>query len=458
MTVTDRRGTSLPIEGNFSVLPSDLPGWLQVGSWIDPDYSSQYLVHHDGTPFYGVGHCDALNILIDGFDTEDGVRLFNNMLAADENFVVWWPLYSNSPVSNHFDRYTESNLTLIDLIVDDAQKKGIILIFTVWDHPQLRDDTHSWGDGRWGGFNGFSELTSIDEFFTSDEAWVWQQNFYHYIIARWGYSPAIGMWQTVSEINGTNAYEQTDPWHAKVNAYFVENDPYRHPTTASKSGDVDWPGGHAEMDAPQVHVYDLKEGATAAAETIVMWTELMGQTGKPNWIGEFGVTGNSEYPEMFHNSIWAALGAGAALTPAEWNSGGSWMKMTPEMYADQTRLAQFVSEIPLAWLNPNALEINSSDPEVRGWGMAGEEGGLVWVQDFSTEGQSIEDVRAAVAIRSGVELEIHGLTSGTFTVMPYDTWQGKFLSRFDIECLGGSPCTIPLPDFEQDMAFKIERK
>jgi hypothetical protein len=378
-------------------------------------------------------------------------------LAASENYVVWWPVYANSPISNSYEDYTVSNLTLIDLIVQDAQKKGIYLIFTIWDHPQLRDQTHSWGDGHWEGFNGFSELVSIDEFFTSEEAWTWQENYYRYIIARWGHSPAIGMWQTVSEINGTNAYDQTNPWHEKVNTYFAENDPYRHPTTASMSGDVDWPEGHRVMDSPQVHVYELDD-AVGAADTIAYWTELMWQTGKPNWIGEFGVPGNSLYPEMFHNSIWAALGAGAAMTPAEWNSGGAWMQMTPDMNADMIRLAQFVDEIPLARLNPAALQIASSDPQVRTWGVAGEEGGLFWVQDFSLEGQSIEDLRTSQTVRSGVQMEITGLADGTYTITPYDTWQGTYLPSFDVECADAQACAVDLPDFTADMAFRIERK
>ena len=115
-------------------------------------------------------------------------------------------------------------------------------------------------------------MGDINSFFTSEEAWAWQENFYRYIIARWGYSPAIGMWQTVSEINGTNAYDQTDPWHKKVNDYFVANDPYRHPTTASKSGggsDIPWPEGHRVMDAPQVHIYDpLNDNPVGAASVL----------------------------------------------------------------------------------------------------------------------------------------------------------------------------------------------
>jgi hypothetical protein len=324
VTAQDASGASQPAEGAFQVTASDRQGWLQVGSWLDPAYSPRYLVYHDGTPFYGVGHADALNILIDGFNLERGVGLFEDMQAAGENYVVWWPFYAMSPVNNSYDDYAVQNLKVIDTIVRSAEQRGIHLVFTLWDHPQLRDGTHAWGDGRWAATNGFRKLGGIDSFFSDDEAWAWQENLYRYMIARWGYSPAIGLWQTVSEINGTNAYAQTDLWHERVNAYFVANDPYRHPTTASKSGDVDWLAGWQAMDVPQVHLYEFDDGAVAAAAVIADWTaDMWNAAEKPNWIGEFGVTDAAQYPELFHNAIWAALGAGAAMTPAEWNSGGS---------------------------------------------------------------------------------------------------------------------------------------
>src|SRR6185436_6250040 len=234
--------------------------------------------------------------LADRFTIEGGVGLFNEMKDAGENYVVWWPLYIMSPINDRYDVYSTTNTRLIDVIVKDAQKKGVFLIFTIWDHPELRGENHPWGAGNWVK-NGFSKLGDIESFFIADEAWAWQENFYRYLIARWGYSPAIGMWQTVSEINGTSSYEQTNPWHEKVNAYFVEHDPYRHPTTASMSGDVDWPEGHRAMDAPQVHVYNLKDPVRAAL-TGVQWTRTMWENAeKPNWIGEYGVPGNAVYPE-----------------------------------------------------------------------------------------------------------------------------------------------------------------
>jgi hypothetical protein len=463
LVVKDSRGSGSPYAGNFTVSPSDQHGWLQVGNWVNPEFSGHYLVHQDGMPFYGVGHCDAPNIFVGGYTTENGLALFDQMKKGGENYVVWWPLYAISPISSSYDNYSAAAMSMIDLVVKDAQKKGVFLVFTIWDHPELRDVTHSWAGGRWGA-NGFSKFGDIGTFFTSDQMWAWQENFYRYIIARWGYSPAIGLWQTVSEINGTNAYGQTNPWHDKVNAYFVANDPYRHPTTASMSGDVDWPEGHKTMDAPQVHVYNFSNGslivdAVKSASIIAGWTESMwNRSEKPNWVGEFGVPGDEYYPELFHNSIWAALGAGAAMTPAEWNDGGSWGEMTPAMLADTARLAQFVSDIPLAAWNPSALQIGSRDPQVRGWGVAGKPGGLFWVQDFSLEGKSIDEIRKGQTVREGVELNIRGLAGGTYTIRPYDTWQGKYLDAFEVSCSEGTACAVALPDFKADMAFRVQQK
>ena len=275
------------------------------------------------------------------------------------------------------------------------------------------------------------------------------------------------LFRSVSEINGTNAYDQTDPWHKKVNDYFVANDPYRHPTTASGSGEWDWSTGHAVMDVPQAHLYDFDHGAPGsnnidvigAAEHVAEWTQKMLQNAdKPNWIGEFGVEGTAYYPELFHHSIWAALASGASMTPAEWNSGGSWGRLTPEMKADLSRLAQFTQDMPLAKWNPQALNITSSDAVMRGWGVAGKDGGLFWVQDYSAEGKTIEEVRLSITVRSNVQIEIAGLAEGSYSIQPFDTWQGKYLDAFDINCKTNEPCTLNLPDLSSDMAFKIIRK
>jgi hypothetical protein len=57
-----------------------------------------------------------------------------------------------------------------------------------------------------------------------------------------------------------------------------------------------------------------------------------------------------------------------------------------------------------------------------------------------------------------VEVEIQGLAGGTYTITPYDTWQGSYLEAFSVDCLESQSCSLPLPDFKADMAFKVERR
>jgi hypothetical protein len=198
------------------------------------------------------------------------------------------------------------------------------------------------------------------------------------------------MWQTVSEINGTNALDQTDPWHEKVNAYFVSNDPYRHPTTASGSGEVDWAAGHMAMDVPQVHLYEWHEDAVGATSEL---DEPDVGSSQPNWSAN-AVDGNTYYPELFHNSIWAALASGAAMMPAEWRNGGSWGRMTPEMNADISQFASLSMTCRAEW-NPSGLITSIGSHK----GLAGNDGGLFWVQDFSLEGSPIDEVRSSMQLR-----------------------------------------------------------
>jgi hypothetical protein len=223
------------------------------------------------------------------------------------------------------------------------------------------------------------------------------------------------------------------------------------------SGDTDWPEGFAAMDMPQTHVYAL-EDPVEAAETIAHWTRVMWQhEAKPNWIGEFGVTDGSVYPELFHNSIWAALASGAALTPAEWNSGGAFGRLTPAMQADLQRLATFVDGLPLAAWDPQPLTIATSEPGLRAWGLGGQGGALLWVQDFSLQGEPIATIRSSQPVRSGVSVTIDGLPAGEYLLRPYDTWQGLFLDPIPVTVPSGQAFEVVLPDFSADMAFLLEQ-
>jgi hypothetical protein len=131
--------------------------------------------------------------------------------------------------------------------------------------------------------------------------------------------------------------------------------------------------------------------------------------------------------------------------------------MTPEMLADLERLRQFVDTIPLVKLNPSPIKISSSNEQVRGWGVAGAEGGLFWIQDFSLEGKSTAAVRKDQSVRIG-QIQLSGLSAGTYIITPYHTWQGKYLTPIEVTCKADEPCEFKMPKFHADLAFKIEKK
>ncbi len=447
----DRRGPSAPWAGEFTCLPSTHHGWLQVGSWVNPAYSPRYLAYHDGTPFYGVGHADAISLMSYGLDAEKGFSLFNQMAGYGENMLVYWPIYSNPFFATRYDRYSTPDLKVIDMVVEDAARKGIFLVFTIWDHGMLRDKTHPWGNGLWETQNGFRELGSLESFFTDAEAWAWQEALYRYIIARWGYSPAIGQWLTVSEIEGTNAGMHTDEWHRRVNDYFVQHDPFRHPTTASMAGDAWWPAGYQVMDVTQMHSYNSKNDSTGTGPLIADWTQKLWQAqAKPNFIGEFGTINQRGQPELLHNGIWAALAAGAAATPMDWNDNGPWGRMTDDLGTHLGYLAKFVADMPLVRLNPFPLTLTTSDQRLQARGLGSADGGFFWVQSVARAGAAAEQV-------SGATVAVEGLSPGTYTVRPYDTWRGLYLAESQATIEDGR-LGIALPAFERDLAVKMERK
>jgi len=264
----------------------------------------------------------------------------------------------------------------------------------------------------------------------------------------------IGNWGNQnSMVDGTNAYNQQDGWHERVNLYFTQNDPYRHRTTARMAGDRWWPNGFRVMDVLQLHSYATDDDPIETGPVIADWTQKLSVfSQKPNFKGEFGTPNQRNQPEHLHNALWAGLVSGAALTHMDWNGSGPWGSMTPEMLEQIPSFSYFLKDLKLGYLETTIREVSTSSNELQGRGIGRNDWASVWIQDISQRGQEISLVRKSVKTHSGEVKFIKRLAEGQFKIQPFNTWEGKYIPDY-VATFSMGLLSIPLPEFEQDFVF-----
>ena len=253
----------------------------------------------------------------------------------------------------------------MDEVVALAETYGVKLCLTIWAHPALREGDRPWQHGLWdrgppawrNAFAAFDGGLPCAHFFrghdkaegTWRELWLHQRNLLRYIVARWGYSRAVGLWCTVCLPQGMTGWqdrETFDRWHDSVVRCLRRLDVVRRPLTAvSWRERRPWVGGEERVDVAQFCVYPqwfynprrttLDAGMRAwIVDEMHLRTRaaLDATSGRPVFCGEYALiersrpsdtltTHGRRYPHYLRLASWAALLAGAAILPAEWDDG-----------------------------------------------------------------------------------------------------------------------------------------
>jgi hypothetical protein len=112
-----------------------------------------------------------------------------------------------------------------DHILDDAEENGVYVQMVLQHHGQYTTYNDSnWAQNPWNAANPGGFLKSAGDFFTDPNAAVITLVKYRYIVARWGWSPAIVAWELFNEVHWTNAFREGHEadvahWHATMAAY-----------------------------------------------------------------------------------------------------------------------------------------------------------------------------------------------------------------------------------------------
>ncbi len=219
---------------------------------VDPTEPRRFITSN-GQRFFPVGQDVAW-----GYTNNTGgsylvTAIFAKMGAAHENwsrvwmthFYDWQGLGLNldwPEVGNTFGALSLTNSQHWDAIVAAADQNGIHFQMVLQHHGQYSSTNGSnvnpnWEQNPWNIANG-GWLTNAAEFFTDPTAIALTKAKYRYIIARWGYSPAIMGWELFNEVQFTDAayanqWTNIEAWANEMATFIRSQDQYHHLITIS---------------------------------------------------------------------------------------------------------------------------------------------------------------------------------------------------------------------------------
>ena len=314
------------------------------------------LRYEDGTLFRGVGE----NLCWESRVTDDS-KYFSNLHEQFErfsypamlskfaqlggNFTRMWMCSWNFPIDRKKDfnnrRYSETSEPInesaakrLDETLELCEKLDIKVMLCM----------------------GAGEMRTNKNFFVSREERARYHNRLRYIVARWGYSTSIAMWEFFNEIDNIQFRDSKNPipaedivsWHTEMSHYLRSIDPYQHIITTSISHrDLKGLNDIPDIDINQKHIY---KQTSIIPETIVQYEH---RHGKPYIIGEFGYEWDwsknfDDFAEGmdvdFRRGLWYGLFSPTPVTPMSW-----WWE-----YFDNRRTNEYFNAVAL--VNQEMLE------------------------------------------------------------------------------------------------------
>ena len=297
---------------------------------LHTQYNWWTLVYDDGTPFRGVAEnicwesrtnddSKFFKALHERHDKYNYDVMFPQFAGAGGNFCRLWMCSWNFPIDRHRNfnnfRYADSDeyfnpsaVARLDHTVELGEKLGLHFMLCM----------------------GAGDARTDRDFFVSEKAKARHRNYLRYIVARWGYSPAIGMWEFFNEIDNIQFRDNANPipaadivaWHTEMAAYLKSIDPFGHIVTTSISHrDLEGLNDVKDMDINQKHIY---RATSAIPGTIVEYEKAHG---KPYVIGEFSYEWDwsknfDDFAEDmdldFKRGLWYGLFSSTPITPMSW--------------------------------------------------------------------------------------------------------------------------------------------
>ena len=476
--IIDENGITHSHSRQLSVIRSQHKGFIR-------DYTANYLLFDDGSPFFA----NSYNLCVPPRNKSlDFEYFFKKWKENRMNYTRLWLAppwgeyaYALEWTDGQFPsqkgklglkRYNQEVATRLDDFIHKAEEYDIYVMLCLGDERELetgisRDEVlppsrSFWHANPYNAENGGPAASPL-EFFILDEARAVYKNRLRYLIARWGYSTHLIIWEFWNEIDHPkwcqdwNFVKNTVAnWHREMGAYLRKVDPYHHLISTSFSHENNQPliWNLSEMDVVQAHNYGGTDNL--AKKVLEITAELKTNfPDKPMFISEYGTDyhgytreGNAEEIGI-HNSIWAsALSLNTGITHWWW-----WNTIDEyNLYFHYNNLGIFIENIP--WLDCKSLNLKSNIPEVLTVGIGTRDKAWVWVHNSNNNWENAKFERPHKEL-TGINITLNDFPAGNYQIHEFDTYSGEYQP---VEALSfGSSPVIRIAKLAKDKAYSIQR-
>ena len=245
-----------------------------------------------------------------------------------------WCNFSLRSQNSGFYKFDQKNAWKIDHVLELAEKLNLRVMFAIDSFNSISKNKKFYGmfDSSPCNIKNGGPVEKPIDYFTNPKAQKANYNRLRYLVARYGYSPAVFAWELWNEVDGSGAFRSKNgpkiiaKWHAETAKDLRKLDPWHHLITTSLGHDK----GHKliegipEMDLIQIHHYDTSDLAASLGE---LWKQRRNNFKKPFFSGEFGcdATGMNSGDHgadpkgvHLHNGLFASAGNMCAGAPMVW--------------------------------------------------------------------------------------------------------------------------------------------
>jgi hypothetical protein len=357
-------------------------------------------------------------------------------------------------------------------VFDKAYANGIYIIpvFSGWFDWNAGPGYSTWKSNPLNQSNG-GPVKAPSELFQSDSAAqkIWLQ-WVKTLVDRWQIRKNIAAWEIFSEVNLASGVSESDGIDFVNNTISIirTSDPIYRPVTASLADDGKWPNFYHRASIDFVNVHPYPPSGQLDRNIISSVRHVLATYDKPVLIGESGLsaeTPDSNPPTLttatnaslgIEHAIWAGVVSGAMNGRAlYWEDGFAIYFPALDLpfirkYANADLPASnFVKDVDFSTIRPLTSQ---SSGTIFGAVVGNEKMGIGWFRDAKCEPPDWN--LQPVISNQTVTINVAG-SAANWQVDFYDTKTGIDIISSAIVTRKGNNIIITLPDFTDDIAFKM---